>query len=132
MISGVVSLHSASIFMDVNVSRTVFRRCSDTTIFDAVFLIFLMMCFLNGHSEYNKQDVEFADASIDRRSFDSILIILAIFQESRDSVRDIHTSYFSILEMMRETHDQRCFNIIIIYICTKIMMLFNHSVNLSE
>ena len=61
------------------------------------------------------------------RPFDYSLIRSAIFQESRTVAHDIHTLYFLILVMMRQTHVQHCFTGTIICICSKIMLLLNNS-----
>ena len=60
-IVGVVSMYPASIFMDINVSKVGFLFFRTHDFSDLVFLICLMICVLDGHSEY----LEFADASID-------------------------------------------------------------------
>ena len=54
-------------FMDINVSKMDSDSFSYITILKSVFLIFLVMRFLNGYSEYYKSYVEFTDASIDVR-----------------------------------------------------------------
>ena len=66
-IAGAVSLHSASNFIDINVSRNWLWVFPEITICDAVFLIFLTMCFLNLISEYYNWYVKCHDASIDVR-----------------------------------------------------------------
>ena len=51
--------------MDVNVSKTWLCLFSESRLLESVFFIFLMMRFLDLHSEYYKSYVEFPDASID-------------------------------------------------------------------
>ena len=130
MIAGIVSLHSVSILMDINVSRILFWVFSEIKILDSVLLISLMMCFLNEHSECYKWYVQSTDASIDVRQLDSdkiskITRIVCYCTRYSDVV-------FLDFGEPSKTQIHSCHTKMIINMCTKIILLLNHCLNLSE